>query len=229
VNFILDELDAKKPLKEGMKIFDPSCGSGAFLVQCYRRLVESIVRAGNTKLKPTDLRKLLVDHIFGLDADEEACRVAELSLSLTLLDYIEPHDLRTYPTFKLPELHNKNIFHCKGGFFDDKSLWVKSVPKKGYDWIVGNPPWKKLNKGNTKEDFHKITLAWIKAHTNDCPVGKQETAEAFAWKANQLLAKEGQCGLLMPALSLFNKDGHKFRRNFFSNIETWCIVNFANL
>ncbi len=229
VNFILDELEAKKPLKEGMKIFDPSCGSGAFLVQCYRRLVESVVRKKKAKLNPTDLRKLLVDHIFGLDADEEACRVAELSLSLTLLDYIEPHDLRTYPTFQLPELHNKNIFHCEGGFFDDKSLWTKSIPKEGYDWIVGNPPWKKLNKGNTKEDFHKITLAWIKAHTNDCPVGKQETAEAFAWKASQLLGKEGLCGLLMPALSLFNKDGHKFRRSFFSNIETWCIVNFANL
>ncbi|GAG17238.1 unnamed protein product, partial [marine sediment metagenome] len=95
VNFILDELEAKKPLKEGMKIFDPSCGSGAFLVQCYRRLVEKVVRNKDDKLKPTELRKLLVDHIFGLDADEEACRVAELSLSLTLLDYIEPHDLRT--------------------------------------------------------------------------------------------------------------------------------------
>ena len=106
---------------------------------------------------------------------------------------------------------------------------AKSIPKKGYDWIVGNPPWKKLHKGNTKEDFHKITLAWIKAHTSDCPVGKQETAEAFAWKATQLLKEDGQCGLLMPALSLFNKDGHKFRRSFFSNIETWCIVNFANL
>ena len=146
VNFILDELEAKNPLKEGMKIFDPSCGSGAFLVQCYRRLVESIVRVEG-KLKPTELRKLLVDNIFGLDADEEACLVAELSLSLTLLDYINPPDLssKKHKGFKLPKLHNKNIFHCEGGFFDDKSLWVKSIPKKGYDWIIGNPPWKNID------------------------------------------------------------------------------------
>lgn len=34
VNFILDELNAKRPLNEGMRVFDPSCGSGAFLEAC---------------------------------------------------------------------------------------------------------------------------------------------------------------------------------------------------
>ncbi len=229
VNFILDELNTKNPLKEGMKIFDPSCGSGAFLVQCYRRLVESIVRAGNTKLNPTDLRKLLVDHIFGLDADEEACRVAELSLSLTLLDYIEPHDLRTYPTFILPELHNKNIFHCEGGFFDDKSLWAKSIPKKGYDWIIGNPPWKNIDKKKDKEPYHRKAIKWIDANKKRCPVDNYQLAEAFAWKTSELLAEDGQCGLLMPAMTLFKKQGDKYRVKFFSEIETWCVVNFANI
>ena len=31
--------------------------------------------------------------IFGVDVDGEACRVAQLSLLLTLLDYVEPPDL----------------------------------------------------------------------------------------------------------------------------------------
>ncbi|MDP8219565.1 MAG: N-6 DNA methylase, partial [Candidatus Theseobacter exili] len=228
VNFILDELDAKKPLKEGMKVFDPSCGSGAFLVQCYRRLVESVVRGKNTKLNPTDLRKLLVDHIFGLDADEEACQVAELSLSLTLLDYIEPRDLRTYPTFKLPDLH-KNIFHCAGGFFDEGSLWANSIPKDGYDWIVGNPPWKNIGKQKDKEPYHRKAIEWIDANKNLFPVDNYQIAEAFAWKISQLLKEDGQCGLLMPAKTLFKKQGDKFRTKFFSEIETWCIVNFANI
>ncbi|MCK4784215.1 MAG: N-6 DNA methylase, partial [Desulfobacteraceae bacterium] len=229
VNSVLDELDAKKPLKEGMKIFDPSCGSGAFLVQCYRRLVESVVRNQEDKLKPTDLRKLLVDNIFGLDADKEACWVAELSLSLTLLDYIEPHDLTTYPTFKLPELHNKNIFHCEEGFFDDKSLWTKSIPKKGYDWIVGNPPWKNKEKYEDDKLYDQKALHWININRKTCPVDNYQTAEAFAWKTTELLAEDGQCGLLMPAKTLFKKQGDKFRAKFFSEIETWCIVNFANI
>ena len=231
VNFILDELNAKKPLKEGMKIFDSSCGSGAFLVQCYRRLIEGIIRGKGAKLTPTDLKKLLVDNIFGLDADKEACRVAELSLSLTLLDYINPPDLssKKHKGFKLPKLHNKNIFHCEGGFFDDKSLWVKSIPKKGYDWIIGNPPWKNIDKKKDKEPYHRNAIEWIDANKKLCPVDNYQTAEAFAWKTTQLLKEDGQCGLLMPAKTLFKKQGDKFRAKFFSEIETWCIVNFANI
>jgi len=226
VNFMLDELSAKKPLKEGMKVFDPSCGSGAFLVQCYRRLVES-VRRTQSKLNPTKLRTLLIDHIFGLDADKEACLVAELSLSLTLLDYIEPPDLKTYPTFKLPKLHNKNIFHCEGGFFDDESLWAKSIPKKSCDWVVGNPPWKNLGKLKTESD--KNAAYWIKKNINKYPTDNYQLSEAFAWKTTELLANDGQCALLMPAMTLFKTQAENFRSAFFSNVEVWCIVNFANL
>ena len=226
VNFVLDELESKKPLKKGMKIFDASCGSGAFLVQCYRRLVESIVRVEG-KLKPTELRKLLVNHIFGLDADEEACQVAQLSLSLALLDYIEPSDLSAYPTFILPELHKKNIFHCEGGFFDEESSWVKSIPKKGYDWIVGNPPWK--DEYDSKKSRDRNALKWITSNRNRYPIGQRQLAEAFAWKITEVLSESGQCGLLIPALTLFKKYSKSFRARFFSQIETWCIVNFANL
>jgi len=226
VNFVLNELEAKKPIKEGMKIFDASCGSGAFLVQCYRRLVESIVRIEG-RPKPTRLRSLLTNHIFGLDADEEACRVAELSLSLTLLDYIDPPDLRTYPTFKLPDLHNQNIFHCDGGFFDDESSWAKSIPKEGYDWIVGNPPWK--DEYDRNRPYDKDALNWINNNKNRYPIGQRQLAEAFAWKITEVLSESGQCGLFMPALTLFKKYSRAFRAKFFSQVKTWLIVNFANL
>ena len=106
---------------------------------------------------------------------------------------------------------------------------METIPKRGYDWIVGNPPWKKLTTGNTKEEYDKKALVWIKKHADTCPVGKQEVAEAFSWKIHQVLSKNGQCGLVMPALSLFNKDGRNFRRKFFSDVEVWCVVNLANL
>lgn len=227
VNFILDELEAKKPLRKGMKVFDPSCGSGVFLVQCYRRLVEGALRTEG-QLKPTELRSLLTDHIFGLDADEEACRVAELSLSLTLLDYIDPPDL-SKTNFKLPYLHNQNVFHCEGGFFDDDSLWAKSMAKQGYDWIVGNPPWKNIDKKKDKKPYDLTAIQWIDANKDRCPVDNYQIAEAFAWKTTELLAEGGQCGFLMPAMTLFKKQADKFRGTFFSNVEVWCIVNFANI
>ena len=227
VNFILDELDAKEPLREGMKVFDPSCGSGAFLVQCYRRLVESVVKRDG-RLKPTELRCLLTEHVFGLDADEAACRVAELSLSLTLLDYIDPPDL-SKTNFKLPDLHNQNIFHCEGGFFDDDSLWAKSMAKQGYHWIVGNPPWRNIDKKKDKEPYDVTAIGWIDAKKDQCPVDNYQIAEAFAWKTTEFLTEGGQCGFLMPAMTLFKKQGDRFRASFFSNTEVWCVVNFANI
>ena len=44
VNFMLDKLDSRKPLQPGMRVLDLSCGSGAFLVQCYRKLIERQLR-----------------------------------------------------------------------------------------------------------------------------------------------------------------------------------------
>jgi len=142
VNFMLEELDDKRPLKEGMTCFDASCGSGAFLVQCYRRLIENKVREdGQTARRPRELRDILEQSIFGVDRDIDACRVTELSLILTLLDYVKPPDLLPVSKYRhvLPDLHNKNIFHAD--FFDPESLWERGAHKKQFDWIVGNPPW----------------------------------------------------------------------------------------
>jgi hypothetical protein len=233
VNFILDELSAKKPLKKGMKVFDPSCGSGAFLVQCYRRLVESILRGKKEKLNPSDLRGLLTEHIFGLDADEEACQVAHLSLSLTLLDYIDPPDLTTHHNFRLPDLRESNIFYCEGGFFDEDSPWARSIRMKKeetkYGWIVGNPPWKNIDKKKDDKLYDKKAIEWINANKNLYPVDNYQLAEAFVWKVTTLLDEKGQCGFLMPAKTLFKKRGKGFRNKFFSEIEAWRIVNFSNI
>jgi type II restriction/modification system DNA methylase subunit YeeA len=65
-----------------MRVLDPSCGSGAFLVQCYRRLIEKeLVKRKGDKIRPVELREFLQDHIFGIDRDEDACQVTELSLT----------------------------------------------------------------------------------------------------------------------------------------------------
>jgi hypothetical protein len=110
VNYMLNELEMRRPLVEGMRVFDPSCGSGAFLVQCYRALIEKRLSTG--PMRPAELRELLVRHVYGLDRDGDACQVAEMSLILTILDYTTPPDLENNPRFKLPILRGKNIFQA---------------------------------------------------------------------------------------------------------------------
>jgi hypothetical protein len=165
-----------------------------------------------------------------LDVDEDACSVTELSLVLTLLDYVDPPDLGKpcYNKFKLPALRNQNIFHCKEGFFGPKSEWQKAKPRTGYDWIVGNPPWKKLNSKKL-EKGDRAALDWIRNNKTQYPASDNQLAEAFAWEVTQYLSNQGLVGLLIPAATLFKTKAVSFRRQFFDQMDAWCVVNFANL
>lgn len=222
VNFMLAELDDNHPLRPGMRILDPACGSGTFLVQCFRRLIERQRREIGRKLKPTELREILVGQIFGVDSDPDACRVAELSLILTMLDYVDPPDLQGAPTFKLPRLHDTNVF--KSDFFDPESCWAVATKGRKYDWIVGNPPW--IEATVASEDNGNI-LRWIAKNKSNWSVTDNQTAEAFAWEATTYLAPGGVVGLLLPAMTLF-KNSTAFRRAFFDNMNVLAIVNLAN-
>ena len=129
VDFMLQELEDRSPLGTERRVFDASCGSGAFLVQCYRRMIEARMRQnGGNRPKPSELRAILVRNVFGMDKDEDACRVAELSLILTMFDYIEPPDLSTNPDFKIPNLHNVNIFD--GDYFGLDCRFSPKPPRR---------------------------------------------------------------------------------------------------
>ena len=223
VSFVLDELQDVRPLGPGIRVFDPACGSGAFLVQCYRRLIEGR-RRDTERLKPSELREILVRQVFGLDRDGDACGVTELSLVLTMLDYIEPPDLRTTPTFKLPELRGRNI--VQGDFFDSSNEAARSLPER-FEWIVGNPPWIAL-KSSSQQVIDGHVRGWLAQHAHDRPVVAQEVAEAFAWKALDHAARDAAIGLLLPAKSLFCEDG-AFRGSFFSTVDVHSVANFSNL
>jgi len=226
VNFMLDELETKKRLEKGVRVFDPSAGSGAFLVQSYRRMIERELAANGGELKPSQLKSLLLEHIYGLDIDEDACGIAELSLIITLLDYVDPPDLKKYHNFKLPALRDNNIFHAD--FFDTEAEWNNKIPTKGFELIVGNPPWKGLNP--KKLDYSEnLSYCWMVNNREKYPVANNQLAEVFSWKVSEHISHDGSVGLLMPATSLFNKSSHNYRAKFFSTMKAWCVVNFSNI
>jgi hypothetical protein len=225
VGFVIDRLNQIKPLKEGMRILDLACGSGAFLVHCYRRIVEQHCRYAKQRIRPTQLRQLLTDHIFGIDSDADACQLAELSLIMTLLDYVDPPDL-TNTTFKLPELRGKNIIH--GDAFDETCIEALGLGRAKCAWIVGNPPWKELDP-RSLDASERRAFSWMGTHKEDRPTAGNQVAEAFAWRARDMVAEDGAVGLVMPAMTLFKYESRLFRREFFRNTRTWAVSNFSNL
>jgi len=225
VNFMLDRLDSKAPLGTGMRVLDPACGSGAFLVQCYRKLIERRMEQVGRRLRPAELGALLTGHIFGVDLDEDACQIAELSLALTLLDYVNPPDL-TETRFKLPALRDRNVFHANA--FDDDAVWYKQGQKHPFQWILGNPPWKDLKPEELDEADEKA-WQWMEAHKKARPVGGNQLAEAFAWRASEVLDTAGSAALLLPAMTLFKYESTAFRKAFLRSTQLWSVANFANL
>lgn len=231
VNFMLDELNDRRPLQEGMSCFDASCGSGAFLVQCYRHLIENLIlKDGRAIRRPRELRDLLENHIFGLDRDGDACRVTELSLLLTLLDYVDPPDLSPVHNFKLPTLHDRNIFEAD--FFNPHSTWVQAGQDRRYDWVVGNPPWVELKPPKEAEkakDKDPYARQWMKDNAEKTPISGNQLAEAFLWKVAEYLKPDGVAAMLVPAMTLFKSESKAFRQAFFSKIDVRCVVNFSNM
>ena len=87
-----------------LKILDPACGSGCFLLGAYRYLLDWHLqqyekdgcekhrkvlyqgRTGEWRLTPPERRRILLNNIFGVDIDSRAVEVAKLSLLLQALE-----------------------------------------------------------------------------------------------------------------------------------------------
>ncbi len=224
-DYVLSEVERVKPLTPGMRILDPSCGSGVFLVLAYRRLVEQELRdTGQMKLTPRELRRILTSSIFGVERDRDACLVAEFSLILTLLSYIDPPELHRPPNLKFtfPSLHNSQIFEAD--FFDDaSSFWRRDLR---FDWVVGNVPWRELNP-KTSDQTH--ALAWMRKSRRTMPVARYRIGEAFTWRLLDRLADGGMAGIIIQASSLTNEQSFDYRKAFFARTSVCRITNLSNL
>ncbi len=220
-DYLLAEINAVKPLKKGMRILDPSCGSGIFLVLVYCRLIEmEIAKSPNKKLSLTELGELL-GYLYGIERVPDACYIVEFSLILTLLHYADPAELLAEDKyFRFPSLHNRHIFEYD--FFDDSCpLWRW---KPGFDWIMGNPPW---IKADSKDE--KLAYTWITENQKEQSVGNYSVAEAFSWRVADLLAPNGCVSFILPATSLYNLGSQKYRQQFFRKYEVLRTTDFSNL
>lgn len=220
-DYLISEISSVKPLREEMKILDPSCGSGVFLVLIYARLIEiRIAQAESSSTLPlSELLKLLT-YIYGIEREADACYVTEFSLILMLLHYADVSEFLHDEHFKLPSLHNEHIF--QSDFFDDSSrVWTQ---KMQFDWVIGNPPWIAADATN-----EPLAALWIEGHNKQQPVDNKSVAEAFSWRVLNLLSSEGYAALILPASLLYNIDAWRYRQSFFEQCEVRRMTNFSNL
>ena len=109
VELILDEVLPVKNNEKNytIKILDPTCGSGIFLVEAYKRVVQRWQSAHkNKKIDFKTLKKLLTDNIYGVELNSKSIKVATFSLYLSLLDFLNPKNLWHLNDEKFPYLIN---------------------------------------------------------------------------------------------------------------------------
>ena len=72
-----------------IKVVDPACGSGSFLVtmmNVFCQMHQFVASRSGQTVNPFDLKKrIIADNLYGVDIKEWACRVAELRLWLSLI------------------------------------------------------------------------------------------------------------------------------------------------
>lgn len=216
VLFLMDEIFPWNEKKTDVKILDPSCGSGIFLVESYRRLINRWILANpNKRISFSDLSQLLKNNIFGVDTNGQAIRIAALSLYLTLCDYLEPRDIWKKEV-KFQPLLNSNLFISD--FFEENTKFLN----KKYDIIIGNPPW----KSELSEPAKKYILNTKK------PVGDKQISQAFLWRVTELCKPDARICMIVSSKSLlFNRSetNRKFREKFFSTNVVKTVINLSAL
>lgn len=142
-----------------IKIFDPACGSGNFLIIAYKKLRElemSILQRIDTLSKERSFAfsEIKLTQFYGIELDDFAHEVAMLSLWLTEhqmnLEFYKAFG-RTSPS--LPLHDGGNIVHGNA----TRLNWEEVCPKNEGDeiYILGNPPY--LGQRNQKKE-HQLDM-----------------------------------------------------------------------
>ncbi len=188
------------PAVKNLKVLDLACGSGSFLLGAYQYILvwycDQYVKAGVDKhkkviyqtqggewrLTTAERKRILLQHIYGVDIDIQAVETSKLSLLLQVLEGESSETLaRQLSLFKeraLPDLGD-NI-KCgnaliaadfydnqQAGLFDEAEQyrvnifdWRAEFPAimqaGGFDAVIGNPPYvRQETLGRDKDYFQK--------------------------------------------------------------------------
>ena len=223
VDFMLDEVLPWGGNQWDLKILDPACGSGIFLVKAYQRLIQGWKNAHPGQRPSTQLlRKLLERNLFGVDVDPHAVRVASFSLYLTMCDELDP---KTYlKSTNFPPLRDKRLIQAD---FFQEDVKRFSTEKDGptYDLVIGNAPWSRQTETESAAEWAKDP-----AHKWDIP--NRAIGTLFLAKAATLTKPDGRVSMIQPASSLlFNRSGpaNRFRERLFSRFKVEEVVNLSTL
>ena len=234
-----------------LRIVDPACGSGSFLIAAYQKLLNwhrdwyvdhdskkwatgrspALYRGmgGEWKLTTTERKRILLQNIFGVDIDAQAVEVTKLSLLLKVLEGESEQTLATQLRFyherALPDL-GSNI-KCGNSligpdFYDQQEMdfldeeeryrinvfdwnaeFSEIMKGRGFDAVIGNPPWGAL--------LTEPELEYLRRKNRDIIVRMIDSFMYFVHETSQRVHSGGFFGMILPDVLLYQTDNQKLR------------------
>ncbi len=144
-NTIGELLKDKKVNAREIKILDPACGSGSFLIKAFDYLdkhlsVDSAQRKLDSQGAYSVKTEILKNNLYGVDLDNKAVEITKLNLLLKAAE----------KNRKLPEELDMHIQHGNS-LIDDEAVskdafhWVDDFAEGGFDVVIGNPPYVRVD------------------------------------------------------------------------------------
>jgi len=257
VEYIIEEtvgpliLDKTPATVKKIRIVDPACGSGSFLVSAYQYLIDFItdyylannkkklIRTsdGSYKLSLAERREILENCIFGVDIDAQAVEVSKLSLLLKLVE--EEEQFQFDFGHLLPNLERnlksgnslvdedfpQQMFDYEFDAQFNPFSWKKAFPDifkdGGFDAVIGNPPYLNIDAIWGTKDPR---LTYIKDRYPHIYTDKTDILFYFLEKSVSIC--KGEIGMIVSRSFLEADKAFKLREWLASNSRVREILDF---
>ncbi|KKR91885.1 MAG: hypothetical protein UU95_C0008G0005 [Parcubacteria group bacterium GW2011_GWC2_42_12] len=191
-----------------IKILDPACGSGSFLIKAFE-VLDNHIKRENNELDADDMKNyarkvsILTSNIYGADLDQEAVEIAQLNLLLKVLVKREllpnlGHNIECGNSLiSGSEEELKKYFGEKWKDkkpFNWQEKFASVFKQGGFDVIIGNPPY------IDSEEIVKIDKNF-RIYCSDeyeSAKGNWDIFCVFIQRGLDLLKSGGYFGMIMP-------------------------------
>lgn len=248
---------------EQFKVLDMACGSGTFLIEAYRKIVEryeEIIKKylqegksipnnyyfmddGNVHLTMSLKKEIAVNNIYGVDIDAQAIEVAKMSMYILMLelnykdDTVRPILPTLEKNFKVGNSIIANDYYEINDVdleldrvinpFDYNIEFSDVFINGGFDCIIGNPPYIKIQTLNSV--YPQPVIEYINDKYSDTAKGNYDISVVFLEKALNLLKDNGYLGMITLKNFMNSSYGVGLRRVLSENKYVYNIVDFGDI
>ncbi|MCP3911830.1 MAG: SAM-dependent DNA methyltransferase [Actinomycetia bacterium] len=178
-----------------IRVLDPACGDGNFLVAVVERLMRSLEEAG---APPKEVGRIAIGCVVGVDLDDRAahaCRRRLEEVTGTATSQATNAQIWTADSLLMPHEAPLTLFAEP-----DAPTWNKIRAEagavEGFDLVIGNPPF--LSQLHSETVFERRYAAELRDRFGNTASGYTEPAGLFLILGSQLLTPAGRLCLIEP-------------------------------